>query len=1307
MRSMCFGWMSLCVVVTTLASVGCQEERPAIARVQANALDKAVFQGDWYYRQTVIDTPYSAGYTFVGEQGGLEKIRWEIQERFLIARRSYEAIAGAEPDGIRGSSTEDGSAIAMWAIESHFDIMREYNPTTGEELNIVGENTTDRPWSERSFMRVDWSQNLISEADFMLAARLFDGIRAEPVAYYVQDPADPDAPQFVADPDSGEVGYVDIVNKLFVEPQSVALEGMDIPICLLMYRDHLDCAPGEITVRHSFLKVDPADDYQPVVYTGDRMERFGYFVTERPGYDPHYGVVEPARHRFANRHDLWQASHRTDAAGALVPCTTDEECESPEEGAGSVCDLDLARARRTREGACTIPYRERAVRPVTYHLSENYPQDLEAEAVHVASEWNRAFVETVASLRENECAAHGGQDCGAERSRADAAQMFVLCHSPVQDGDAEACGARGTVARIGDLRFSLLGWVNEPHLSSPLGYGPSAADPETGEIIAGNAFLYGAGVETVATFARDLVSLLNGDLAMADVISGANVEAWVAQATAPGSEVTGRPADDHVIGLDGDDAGRVAAAMDFSWVRALRGGRLTAPPTSAAELPGAREASVSFLAQAGAFGRGDSLGRARLQALKGTPIEMLLTGPEMRIAAGVDPTVPVDDAILEVASPLRGLSLPQLRSVERARRRIAAEACVLVEADFADEGLLGLAREVARAAQGDGVMSWYGVEHRIANDHVVDPEAVRSMLRHPILHGLMAHEVGHTLGLRHNFSGSYDALNYQARYWELRDDGDMAPRAWDPMTQEEIDGRIREEQYSTVMDYGNNFVVSDANGIGHYDVAAIKMGYGDLVEVFTAAPDAGEAAWTVFMLGSGWPVPLQLSSFRGGGSLSAYQYTDLPGIFGGGVAGLEARADVPFDSLGPDSFLEGVGIEDAVIDAEGRPVVPYMFCSDEQADLGPDCMRYDAGADPYETLQSVIDSYWNQYVFHSFRRERLGFGVDGVADRVLHRYFEKLQSANQIYALQRGAMEDVFAGVAGLDRFWERQDGMGAWTLGVGAAYALLTRVVAAPEPGSYAEGRRGDGSRALLPGGGGALGGGVQIDAVDGRFLESTWNFDDGYFWFDQLERAGYYYDKTLALQVLTDPETRFIGRDTAADARQFQISFYSSFNTSLTALVRGILSDDWRTFAPRAGVDGGLVYPDPLALVAGDVDGVPLDPNASFSIQLHAAAMSMALIPDTFDQVFFSQARLFVRGGAEGVEIDPSVATIEWVDPLTGLTYVAASFEDEDGVEQGVAARMLLHARSLEDRAADVELRSFVDNLDLVRQLSWRLAF
>ena len=52
----------------------------------------------------------------------------------------------------------------MFNITSHFDISRDYNPQTGEELNIIVENTTDRPWYQREYFRVDWSKNLVTDA---------------------------------------------------------------------------------------------------------------------------------------------------------------------------------------------------------------------------------------------------------------------------------------------------------------------------------------------------------------------------------------------------------------------------------------------------------------------------------------------------------------------------------------------------------------------------------------------------------------------------------------------------------------------------------------------------------------------------------------------------------------------------------------------------------------------------------------------------------------------------------------------------------------------------------------------------------------------------------------------------------------------------------------------------------------------------------------------------------------------------------------------------------------------------------------
>ncbi|MDW8363628.1 MAG: zinc-dependent metalloprotease [Myxococcales bacterium] len=569
------------------------------------------------------------------------------------------------------------------------------------------------------------------------------------------------------------------------------------------------------------------------------------------------------------------------------------------------------------------------------------------------------------------------------------------------------------------------------------------------------------------------------------------------------------------------------------------------------------------------------------------------------------------------------------------------------------------------------------------------------MLRHPIFDAVMAHEVGHTLGLRHNFSGSYDALNYHPRYWSLREDGRVAPRAWDPMTEAEIDGRIREYQYASVMDYGHNFVVTDAEGIGHYDVAAIKMGYGDLVEVFENAPDPATVAWIGAILRLGWPVALRLESFTGG-EPSAHPYTEWPQILGG-RENIERRRDVPYTSLRPEPFLASEGIDEPSVDAEGRPVVPYLFCSDEQADLGPDCLRYDAGADPYETLQSIIDAYFNYYIFNAYRRGRLGFDVGEYADRILTRYLSKLQYANQIYALFRPILEDIF----GSDTdFFTRPDGMGAYTLGVGAGYQLLRQIVATPEPGTYVRRTRADGTAALVPGGG--FFGDVTVDSFDGRPLDTTWDFDAGYYWFDQLERVGYYYDKALALWVLTDPETHFLGRDTAADVRQYQINYYTTFAPSLTGFFGALLADDWACLGARALPDGSLRYPDARQTEACTAPGVPIDPNASFSIQLHGAVYGLTLISETFDNRFREDARIFVRGAAEGVSVAPGTPVVEFTDPRTGLTYVALS-RVESGRERGAGARMLEHARALAARGAGAELDRFVDNIEVVRRIGW----
>ena len=181
--------------------------------------------------------------------------------------------------------------------------------------------------------------------------------------------------------------------------------------------------------------------------------------------------------------------------------------------------------------------------------------------------------------------------------------------------------------------------------------------------------------------------------------------------------------------------------------------------------------------------------------------------------------------------------------------RVAAANNLWTQDNFEDLSLVGIAKEMSDK---------YGAENLESNDV---QESIYQELRARIFQAVMEHEVGHTIGLRHNFAGSYDAMNYHNHFWDHRSEK-MAQNwaqfyASDSLTVgdlmalnqpgvDALENKITEYQYSTVMDYGGGFN-SDIHGIGKYDEAALLMGYAGKVEVFK---DLSVAARGV-LLGSG------------------------------------------------------------------------------------------------------------------------------------------------------------------------------------------------------------------------------------------------------------------------------------------------------------------------------------------------------------------------------------------------------------------------------------------------------------------------
>ena len=115
--------------------------------------------------------------------------------------------------------------------------------------------------------------------------------------------------------------------------------------------------------------------------------------------------------------------------------------------------------------------------------------------------------------------------------------------------------------------------------------------------------------------------------------------------------------------------------------------------------------------------------------------------------------------------------------------------------------------------------------------------------------------------------------------------------------------------------------------------------------------------------------------------------------------------------------------------------VPYAFCSDSfNGDLN--CRTWDEGANQTEAVQAAIQSYWNYYIFNSFRRGRNERSfISGYQSRQ-YRAMDYLMYPWQFYyfydAYPVDLSEDLFrASMLGLN---------------------FINQVLGTPEPGDYCQ---------------------------------------------------------------------------------------------------------------------------------------------------------------------------------------------------------------------------------------------------------------
>jgi hypothetical protein len=1220
-------WAAL--VTLCAAAAGCAGQ-PDIDRTQPDRVDKSIFVNPdgsprtFYYRKTTTGVPPTSAYAYEGIQGQMLKVRFEIQQSYLLGYRAYDYAPGSEGPFTSGANNQD-TPFLMFAISSHFDVKREYNAATGEQTNVISENTTDRAWNERQYMRVNWSQNLADPT-------IPDNVTADPTSPFF--PAQSISQTFAIG--EGDQAIVSpnrpIMTHDYVDFTTVELRTPDYDACMKLFDTFDDsgpwgCGPAQITYRNSLLPV-PDSEYEPLSYPDNQtvlnadgtplqfadpgtgylipctpsalsqyglsgadcqnaqvgqFSKFGFFRTVRQTYNAQEGSTVQQRNYLINRWNIWQNSIQRDAAGNPI--------------------MDA------NNNPLRLPYSERKTRTITYYTNPEFPDDpaLWNEAAAVVNDWNQALKMTVAGLQFTE--KNRGRTIAMADLTAAAAkvpdlvvlkhndcsmgnvQAFLAAHPDVKNtlkqqvqsldidnlaaADLEkACSALTAVTeslpagdarhfewqRNGDLRYSFIYWVDRPQPDGPLGYGPSSADPETGEIVSASAYIYGASLDMYAQFAVDSINLANGNLDPDDLLSGKTISDVLAE-TATKQQVRKHEA------ISPENRNAALARLKALGTQAKRLVKVGA---------GADDQTVASVA--------------------GTQLQKLLFNDDVLpgVVQGYKPGDTPPANVVSTALSEQWMSSQARESRKSRLQKLAANGCLYM-GEFADDAILATALKYDTMKLG--------------------PEDMFKALRVAIFRGLADHEMGHTMGLRHNFAASTDALNYDDHFWQTYTNAAMTD------TQKQV--ADADYAYASVMDYGARFN-TDIQGLGKYDMAAIRFGYGQLVDMI---PNANENVWTGLA-----------------NDIILNDYSLLPEMLG------SSKTDIStMDSSGTTVGSYKDEINSLLTSAYPMPERPYKFCSDE-FEGNFDCKTWDRGANQQEIVGDVTDSFRNYYVFNAYKRGRTTWQIDSYLTRLETHYFTKYTEAFQFFYY----LGDVVAGTNfGDDLLLASIDALNA-----------LGAILQTPEPGlhcttSYSP------NLLTVPNAASDCGTNPQymFNLPDAKpyYVEFS---NDFYY---QILRTGSLYEKLEALFTLTTTEARFFRVDNFADANRYSINFYQIFRDQVVQLLSGVIRNDPSSYG--ATLNEGVIEPTPVLDLntygrlnpptpAYAQPGVPrIDTPVNFTIRYWTLLLSLGRLGSSWDATldFQNYLAISVKGSDDDFTVSPQTKVVEFTHPTTGVVYRA----------------------------------------------------
>ncbi len=1415
------------IAVLTLSGVGaagCIEPGPQINRVQTNLLDKSVFEGEWWFTHTVVDladdaswaigqagagAPWpgaTANFDIASQSGVVGRIRWVIDENTLYAYRSHEIVRGSSddarsPDG-RPSPEFRGQPLAAYRIQGHFDIRQDFNTVTGEPINVVVE-AQDRRWYDRRYIRVDWSQNLVSFGLFgasLEIEQLFGGFRREPVPLGITDEGNRDlpaewAPQIATLAQERPCSVPAGGEEPVAQPGCYRFLGEwgNAPTNTVHYLSFvtqelwtpLQCFGSlcntsvSITLRDAFLRIPPEHEYAVETLVNSEYDRFGiirtesrtfvrggadrgvlsrYCATDRdcdPGCDPDLGIMcevscDTASHTcqggltnelgetdfltfYRLRHNFYSDSLYNDR-----PCQADWQCSDRYSDApggetrdGSVCDQNAR--------LCTIPIAQRPVRPVHYTLSPHYPAYLVRSSFEIVATWNESFMRANRALRGMptptgpDVACQGADPtaycfCSGTTLAAEVDPATMSCRhqsnwfvapgmrgetdpfdcwvqgpadiaSPTDftdyevdadgDGAMDVYGHRfvGTECmlvldtnscdrisgaaceQLGDVRYQFFNYVSGAG-AGWCGVMQPNQDPMTGEAILSPVNMGGLCLDNISQRAMTIFPILRGEESADPLFQGEELRSYF--------ESLGRVR--RPIGLaPGADAGDTGS-----------GARPGLPADLHAHFEELIESSLPRVR-----GLGGEEGRAhvlssRLRTLEGTSIERRMVDSVAHEAYGAMSSRPAERMLAGFRSTTGAAPGVVPQSVadgfldDATRQRLTPFGD-----DFMNELLVDRRREEAISATGTCMMfedeynlidqyNWYWAQ---AFAGVALPTA-RIRWAQAWHRAVMQHELGHGLGLEHNFAASLDRDHYLDGYYRIEEElplpritearfdvdrngilTDVEARAW--LTEFQ---RVRTERQqrgignyttSSTMDYGGD--LSDIMTIGRYDHAAVYYNYFNLIEAFNGDPRLSEPAtsrdgliqsnafdrtlWTWYRGGESCRVDAQCPHTQGAASLTPGQ-----DIYQRCVANPRySPIPVPCTEIGDpeeqshcicSNFDEDfVDYEAGLAYRSGGPLehypVQYLFCSNSRLNDISWCNTFDSGESFLEVLANMRTAWEQSYPLSYFRRFRRPFTSGARSTRWIPDAAKIFQHLYFRYIYEPSFRSD--SGPLGFDdQFQASIDSMNF--------FSYLAQL---PDVGSY---ERDDVTGTFRHMGEemGMAGADFSLDRGQGFHMWSR--YQEGLLGFWRLERAGVFWDKLIALRALT---LRDWNLGFTVDERFF-INYYDLFPVEMTELFGGYVLDDPTWFAPRVDTSG----PEPIveyvnwyrgncrSATTGGIEpcrednptvfpGTPIEGTSNDILRTYAAVFALAEFPVFYDSSWERRLAIFKLGSGDGFRV------------------------------------------------------------------------